>query len=425
MFQSIGDSLIQFNNLLLVIGFCVILGIGMIIGYLARGRQRKVSMTRARERDDAFFKGIQYILSNDRDLAIEAFTQSVQVNSDTIETYVALGNLYRSKGDIDRAIRIRQTIILRPNIDEQIKLRALFDLGLDYRKGGFLNRALSAFVDVLKKLPSNLETLKAIEKIYEDLKDWENAFLTRQKIAKLTRGDHKHILAHHQTEMGKAFVEKGDLNRAKACFEKAISIHGPCVDAYLHLGDLHFSNQDYKRAISVWKKVVKIAPRFTMLAYRRLEGFYTQMKNLKPVGDFLKECAELNADAFTHLALAKYLYNEQDMDGAIKELKNALDLTPSFWEARKFMGEILLEQDRREEALEAYRDLVPRLSFHYLEFQCANCGFRSNDLHWQCPQCKKWDTIDFMESGNMGPKSVQHIPESLSEQAPTETEESV
>jgi lipopolysaccharide biosynthesis regulator YciM len=423
MLPSIGDWLIQINNLLLVIGFCVILGIGVIIGYAARGRKRKGSLNRARERDDAFFKGIQYILSNDRDLAIEAFTQSVQVNSDTIETYVALGNLYRSKGDIDRAIRIRQTIILRPNIDEQIKLRALFDLGLDYRKGGFLNRSLGAFLDVLKKQPSNLETLEAIEKIYEDLKDWENAFLTRQKIAKLTHDNHAHILAHHQTEMGKAFMEKGDLNRAKACFEKAVSIHGQCVDAYLHLGDLHFSNQDYKRAISVWKKVVKIAPRFTMLAYRRLEGFYTQMKNLKPVGDFLKECAELNADAFTHLALARYLYNEQDFDGAIKELKNALDLTPSFWEARKFMGEILLEQGRREEALEAYKELVPRLIFHYLEFQCSNCGFRSNDLYWQCPQCKNWDTIDYMESRKMDPKDVQYIPVPFSGHALMETKD--
>lgn len=422
MVQQIWQWFLETNNQILVIGFGAVFIMGWIIGRLARGRRQKGAKSLPGEADDAFFKGIQYILSNDRDLAIEAFTQSVQVNSDTIETYVALGNLYRSKGDIDRAIRIRQTIILRPNIDESIKLRALFDLGLDYRKGGFLNRALGTFLEVLKKQPSNLDTLEEIEKIYEDLKDWENAFLTRQKIAKLLSGDHTHILAHHQTEMGKVFLEQGDLTRAKACFEKAISIDERCVDAYLHLGDLYFSNQEYKKAISVWKKVVKIVPRFTSLAYRRLEGFYSKMKNLKPVGDFLKECAELNADAFTHLALARYLYNEQEYDGALKELKNALDLTPSFWEARKFMGEILLEKGRREEALDAYQELVPLLSFEYLEFQCANCGFRSNDLQWQCPQCKRWDTIDFIDSRWMNSKTMKRLPELSSQGTHSDSE---
>ena len=343
----------------------------------------------------------------------------------TTKTYVALGNLYRSKGDIDRAIRIRQTIILRPNIDEQIKLRALFDLGLDYRKGGFLNRALMTFLDVLKKQPANLETLIEIEKIYEELKDWENAFSIRQKIAKLAGGDHAHILAHHQTELGKAYMEDGEFQKAKPCFERAISIHEHCVDAYLHLGDLHFGNQDFKKAIAVWKKVVKIAPRFTMLAYRRLEGAYTKMENLKPVGDFLKECAQSNSDAFTRLALARYLYNEQDYDGALKELQSALELAPSFWEARKFMGEILLTQKRQDEALEAYQELVPQLNFQYLEFQCSNCGFRPKDLLWQCPQCKKWDTIDFMDSRFMDFTAVQSPRTSSSEPTPQAPEESV
>ncbi len=395
MVQPFWTWFFETSNQILIVSIGVAFIIGLIIGRVARRNRIKGVTLSPRQGDDAFFKGIQYILSNDRDLAIEAFTKSVQVNSDTIETYVALGNLYRSKGDIDRAIRIRQTIILRPNIDDQIKLRALFDLGLDYRKGGFLNRALITFLDVLKKQPSNLETLEEIEKIYEELKDWENAFLTRQKIAKLASGDHAHILAHHQTEMGKILMEKGEISRAKACYEKAISIHEQCVDAYLHLGDLYFGNQDFKKAIALWKKVVKIVPRFTVLAYRRLEGSYSKMKNLKPVGDFLKECAQFNTDAFTHLALARYLYTELDYDGALKELQSALALTPSFWEARKFMGEILLAQDRQQEALKAYKELVPLLNFQYLEFQCANCGFRPNDLHWQCPQCKKWDTIDF------------------------------
>jgi lipopolysaccharide biosynthesis regulator YciM len=381
---------------------CLIVLLSLLLGglagrFLSYRKEKRIRFLR-KESDKAFLKGIQYILSNDHDQAIEEFTKSVQINSDTIETYVALGNLYRSRGDIDRAIRIRQSIILRPNIDEVSKMRALIDLGLDYRKGGFMNKALEALNQSLQKEPGNLEALDAAEKIYEDMRDWENAYDTRQKIARVSKGNHKHILAHFQVELGKESQEKGDLAKAKSCFQKALSIDDTCLDAHLHLGDLHFQKQDYKKAVSEWRRVVRIAPQFSFLAYRRLERAYGEMKNLKPVEDFLKECAQSSRDAFTHMALARYLFNEQDFAGAVRELDSALALDPSFWEARKFKGEILLGRDMKEEALSAYRDLILRLNVPYLKFQCSNCGFRPGDLQWQCPQCRKWDTIGLMDS---------------------------
>ena len=392
------------QQFLLVIIFAFIVG-SIFGGRIRRSKDKKAEPVASRG-DRAFFKGVQYILSNDHDQAIEEFTKSVQINSETIETYVALGNLYRSKGDIDRAIRIRQTIILRPNIDEQIKLRALFDLGLDYRKGGVLNRALDTFQKVIQKSPSNVETLNEIERIYEELRDWENAYRTRQKIARLANGDHNRILAHHLVEMGKAHQQKGAYSKATSFFNKAISTHRACVDAYLHLGDLYFDKQGYKKAISVWKRIVKVAPQFTFLAYRRLEGAYSRMKNLKPVEDFLKECARDNPDAFTHMALARYLYNENDIEGALNQIGNALELNPSFWEARKFKGEILLSHGREKDALADYKEFMEYLDVPYLKFQCSQCGLQPNELQWQCPQCKRWDTIRLIDPTTVRSNSV-------------------
>ena len=398
--QSLWQWFAEPGNQQVLLAAIISLAIGLIIGWGIR-RNRGLSLKRviSDKGDKSFFKGIQYILSNDHDQAIEEFTKSVQVNSDTVETYVALGNLYRSKGDIDRAIRIRQNIILRPTIDEQIALQALLDLGRDYRKGGFLNRALSTFQKVGQKDPSNVKALEETERIYEELKDWENAFRTRQKIARLTKGDHDHILAHHLVEMGKVHQQRGELSKATSSFNKAISTHKECVDDYLHLGDLYFANQEYKKAISTWKEVVENVPQFTFLAYRRLEGAYLRMENLKPVENFLKECSELNSDAFTHLALARYLYNENDIEGALTEISSALELAPTFWEARRFKGEILLAQGKEDEALAAYGELIKLLRMPYLRFQCKQCGFSPKDLQWQCPQCKNWDTIDLIDSG--------------------------
>lgn len=400
------------GNQQLLLGAIVAFGIGLTLGRWGLDSRRRNVKSSIKRGDKAFFKGIQYIISNDRDQAIEEFTKSVQLNSDTVETYVALGNLYRSRGDTDRAIRIRQSIILRPNIDEQIKLRALFDLGLDYRKGGFLNRAMRTFLEVAKRDPDNVEVLEETEKIYEELKDWENAYQVRKVIAQSSEGDHRHILAHYLVEMGKVCVRKDERSGAISYYNKAISAHKECVDAYLHLGDFHFSRGEYKKAISTWKKVVKLAPKLTFLAYRRLEGAYQEMKNLKPVEVFLKECAQSNPDAFTHLALARYLSNGNDIEGALEEITKALELNPTFWEARKLRGEILLLQGREEDVLSDYRSIIENLDIPYLRFQCTQCGFQPTDLQWQCPQCRKWDTIHLIDSAVLASMSSGKVEES-------------
>lgn len=398
MLQSVWQWLLEPGTRQVVIVSGIALLLGLFLGVRIRPAEKEKKKTVASKGDRSFFKGIQYLLSDDHDQAIEEFTKSVQVNSDTIETYVALGNLYRSRGDIDRAIRIRQSIILRPNIDERIKIRAMFDLAKDYRKGGFLNRALKTFLDVAERDPSDVKTLKEIEKIYEELRDWENAYTTRQKIARLEKGDHQHILAHYLVETGKVSREQGDLGRARTLFMKALSIDRRCVDAYLHLGDLYFAKQEYKKAISTWKKVVEITPQFTFLAYRRLEGAYSQMKDLEPVRNFLKDCSESNPDAFTHMALARYLNNDNDVEGALGEIEKALELDPSFWEARRFKGEILLGHGRESDVISEYREIIAHLTMPYLRFRCAQCGFEPAELQWKCPQCNRWDTVGLIDS---------------------------
>jgi lipopolysaccharide biosynthesis regulator YciM len=398
MFALLNQSFSDFNLMNFLMAILAAFVIGIILGRWIRRTRAKKVMSLDGQGDTAFFKGIRYILSNDHDQAIEQFTKSVQLNSDTIETYVALGNLFRSKGDIDRAIRIRQSIILRPNIDEQTKLQALFDMGMDYRKGGLLNRALTTFLKVIEKVPSDINTLEEIERIYEEIKDWGNAYITRKKITRLTHNDHRNILAHHLVEMGKENQNKGELEKAISLYNRAINTHKQCVDAYLHLGDLYFENREHDKAIATWKKIVDASPNFMFLAYRRLEGAYSKMKNLKPIGDFLKAYAKSTSDAFTQMALARYLYNKNDIDGALEYIAKALKFAPNFWKARKLKGEIILSHGKRGEVVQYFKELLKHLDVPYLRFQCSQCGFQTNELQWQCPQCTKWDTIHLIDS---------------------------
>jgi lipopolysaccharide biosynthesis regulator YciM len=402
MGETITNWVISLPGIGLGLWLLVAFAAGVIVDRFLRSRRSEKLKGAFDKGDKAFFQGIQYLLSNEPDHAIEQFTKSVQINSDTIETYVALANLYSSKGDFERAIRIRKGIILRPNLDPKIRLRAIFDLGLDYKRGGFLDRAIAAFQEYLDGDPNNIEALEQIERISEDIHDWEKAFKTRKAISRLVAGDHRPILAHQQTELGKIYEKNGDTVAAEKSYKEALSIFNRCVDALLHLGDLYFSQHEYKKALSAWKKVVDVAPRFTYLAYQRLEEAYSRMQNPSFIGDFLKDIAQKNSDAFTQLALARYLYKDGDIDSALDHLNQALTSVPSFLDARKLMGQILLQEGRNEEALAAYKDLLLRLDFPYLKFQCGNCGYKPDSLAWKCPQCLKWDTIKVIDPTSLG-----------------------
>ncbi len=354
-----------------------------------RRDQKKDSVTG----EKALFKGIKYLITNEPDRAIEEFIKSVKLNSDTVETYIALADLYRSKGEIDRAIRIRQNVILRPNLDKTTRLAAMVDLGLDYRKGGFLDRALTIFNQVIQEDPKNIKALKEMERIYQDLKEWGKAYEIRKKIEKLEKTDHKHILAHYLVEMAKEEEKKGDKKKAISLLNKAISTDRECADAYLHLGDIYLSMGRHKDAISVWKKVLYECPEFVFLAYKRLEKSFSQIRDSNLVEDFLIECIKKRSDVFIYLAYAKFLYARKDIKNALSQVNKAIEMDPSFWEARRFKGKLLLEQGMKEEALKEFSEIIEHIHTPYIKFQCEMCGFESSQLQWQCPQCKRWDTM--------------------------------
>lgn len=346
-------------------------------------------------KDGTFYlKGINYILSNEPDRAIEEFSKAVKINSDTVETYTALGNLFRSKGEVARAIRIHQSIILRPNIDHKTKVQASYDLGLDYKKAGFVNKAIESFEEVIRIEKRHIEAHVQLVELYEDTGEWDKAYHTQTLLSKLRKSDDSHALAHHQAELGKVLSDKGVESQAKKAFAKAISLNRNCVDAYLHYGDLLFSEGAYAKAVVQWKKMMELAPNFTYLAYPRLEEAYFKLNQFDQMEVVLRENSKKNYhDIHTHLALAEYLYKKSMFAEAIGELKTVLELDPSHLGAGQKMGQYLVEQGRESEAVAVYQELFDKSLLPENYFQCCECGYDSRELLWRCPQCRSWDTI--------------------------------
>lgn len=387
--QFVSESPYFFGIIILLIGFFSGLSLS---DFFSSDKKKKDEA--AGSDSLAYLNGINYILADEPDKAIEAFSKAVQINSDTVETYTALGNLYRSKGELARAIRIHQSIIIRPNIDGETKLQAHYDLSLDYKKAGFVERAINSFEEVVKMDSRRVDAYIHLLDLYEDLRDWEKAYQTQFKISKLRKSDDLHVLAHHQTEMGKALLEKGQEVQAKKAFKKAISHDPACIDAYLHLGDLLFAEENFNKAIDAWKKIMEIAPDFSYLAYSRLEEAYFKLNQFGQMEKILRANAKGNlSDIHTHLALAEYLYKKSMLPEAIAELNKVIGLRPAHVKAREMLGIYYMEQGKEAEAFKLYQSIFEYLPSPDENYQCSDCGYESRSLLWRCPQCRKWDSL--------------------------------
>lgn len=395
-FWGLDVTLYQF--IVLVVFVALLAGYLMAVLVNRRQRAAGVSPDLAQHKDrlvsnTAFIKGINYILTDKPDQAIEELTRAVNVDTDTIETYVALGNLFRSKGEIDRAVRIRQSIILRPDLDDKNRVQAVYDLGLDYLQGGLYERAVRSFEDVIRSDPRRKDAYVQLVRIYEDIRDWQKAFETQQKLAKLNGPPARNVQAHHQVEIGKSLFEKGLLAPAQAAYKKAIALDPGCVDAHLHQGDLLWKEGRPKKAIAAWRKVADVAPHLIYLVFGRLSRISAGIKDVRPVEEFLAECVADGRNAMANLALARLQVQGGKTDEALANLNRAIEIDPELYEAHREKGLILLAADRRDDALRSYQELLDHLAAPEADFECGQCGFVSHELTWRCPQCQTWDSM--------------------------------
>ena len=377
---------------------------GLILGYAVSklgvgGRMRGVRRRRrVSEEGMAYIKGVNYILSDAPDLAIEEFIKAVKINTDTVETYLALGSLYRSKGDVGRAIRIHQGIIFRPNVDQKIKNQALYELGLDYKTSGMMDRAIATFKEVIEKNNDMLNACLQLAELYEEMKDWESAFKMQEKIARLQKTNNPKILAHLMTEIAKRQVEQGDPKNAHKSFRKAISIDPQCVDAYLHHGDLYAHEGQDDKAVETWQKVMEVAPQMTFLAYDRLEHAFFRLGKVQALEELLRRRGEQDdSDIFTKIFLARHMRKKGELDQSARLLKGILHRWPNSREARQELIQVLLVEGKKDAALREYEGLLQSFIVVDRHFQCRVCGFRTTKLLWKCPQCLKWDTMGSRE----------------------------
>lgn len=379
----------------LLVGGLAILGVATVVllGWRsARGRRR-----REVDETQAYLKGVHYLLSDNPDAAIEELTRVVQVNTETIGTYFALGALFRRKGELERALRIHQNILLRPGLPEATRAQARFELALDYRKAGMLaqaKEALGQFVADPAAAPERIaEALGLKRDLHIEAGEWAEAVDDERALMKETGADEGHVLAHLLTGLGRAQIAAARLDDAQGALKEALRIDPDCVDAHLAAADLAIKRGQLKIARKHFDSAVERLPEAIGLAYPGLSDLYFHDGRYEELGEYLRGFVGRFPDVpQLRLALARYLRKRGLTDRAVEELRVALDLDPHFHDARQELGRILLEENMDTELRRQFEELLDTMGAEP-GLKCDRCGHRFASLVWRCPRCGRWDTI--------------------------------
>ena len=356
---------------------------------------------RARE-SPHYMLGLNFLVANQIDQAIEELSQAAQAAGDPLEIHLILGNLYREKGQVGRAIQEHQGLLQRPNLRKLEHANVLLCLGLDYRSGGFVDRAIEAFKEVLKLDPENRYALSNLEKLYEDQHQWTEAYAMRQKLATLPAASggepdsprHNEILAFLENEFGQAALRAADYREAARRFDAAIERDARNAPAHLSLGDVRFQEGQPTDAIAVWERLVDASPERAYLAFSRLENAYARVGVPERYAALCHKLIAANpVDWRVRLALARYLASRGQEREALELLFEALVHHPHALALHQAIWQLLSALKLPPSLVGRYEGLTRDAIFYLDPHVCLRCRYRSTELLWQCPHCHEWNTF--------------------------------
>jgi lipopolysaccharide biosynthesis regulator YciM len=354
---------------------------------------------RRRARDSHHYVlGLNFLVANQLDIAIEELSQAARVDSDALEIHLILGNVYRERGQVARAIQIHQALLQRPKLTRTEHAYVLLCLGLDFKRGGFVDRALEAFSEVRRFDPTNQYALLYLQKLHEEQHQWDEAYRIRQQLVALAGPDTKPrsqaILAFLENERGVEAMKAGQPDEAVRRFESAIDLDPTTAPAYLHLGDVRLTRGDRAGAVKAWEQLLNSSPDRAYLAFDRLSRVHAEEG---APHKFEERCRQLIAanplDWRARLALGRHVTERGNAAASFPVLLEALAHNPhgltvhqAIWNTMLQLG---LSAEHVRQYIAAARDAVFFLDPHV----CTKCHYRSTELLWQCPHCHEWNTF--------------------------------
>ncbi len=359
----------RFNDIALISAAIML---AIVAYYIVKEQKRKIE----KRKITAYLKGINYIIEDKTDKAIEELINSIELEPDIVDVYISIGNLFRKKGEINRALIIHKGLLAR-KLDTEKKIEVYVNIGMDYKKAGLYDRAKETFKNALSLDPKNHTLKKYLEEVYEDSKDWESALTWQKRF-----GENNKIIAHIYCELGKkALKELKDYKAAYEYFTQALYEDKNCFDALLNLGKLSYLNQDKKKAFQFWFDAANYKNEFYNLILKEISD-----KN--DLYEFLKSVLVHNPKSrYILFFSAMYLLNLGKEKKALSVLNILLKSNPS--QSAIILAVKCLSHQCSNKKLQKLSLMLET----NIKYTCKSCGYSTKLFFWKCPKCRSWDSV--------------------------------
>ena len=359
---------------------------------------RKNTVERSEDESDDFssryFKGLNYLLNEQPDKAIEVFIKMIEVDKHTVETHFTLGNLFRRRGEVDRAIRVHQNLIARPSLTNEHREQALYELGLDYMSAGILGRAEAVFLELIETESKNVHALRQLLDIYQQEKDWAKGVAILKKYESATGKTQDTIIAQFYCESAEEAKVKGDVEPIRKFLKDAITHDKDCVRASLIEGEIEMSVGNYKAAMNAYKRVESQDSDYIPEIIEPLISCAQELGEEDQIRDYFAELIDRHDGISAMLAMANLIEKKEGDKEASTFIVDHLRIRPSVRGLNRLIELSLFRSEgSARDNLLLLKDLTTALLENKAVYKCNQCGFTGKSMHWLCPGCTSWNSI--------------------------------
>jgi lipopolysaccharide biosynthesis regulator YciM len=343
----------------------------------------------ARERG-SYFRGLNYLFNEQPDKAIDAFIEVVKLDPETVELHFALGNLFRRRGEIDRAVRVHTHLLNRADLPGTSRAQALAELGQDFLKGGLLDRAEEAFTRLLEDPQHRVDALRALVRIYSLEREWAKAIDAAHRLERVA-GEANHAqIAHYHCELAEQLIGQGDAAAARRHLDAALAANRKSVRGAILAGRLALQAGDTSAALEHFRHVERDAPEYLPLVAAPLADALDASGRRDEALNFLRRSL-LDHPSIDLLDIAFARVAQWESPAAAERLlRDELQRRPSLLGYERMLG--LRAAGGADGSFEPLRDLLKAQVRKLARYRCSKCGFRAREFHWQCLGCASWDS---------------------------------
>ncbi|MBE0438803.1 MAG: lipopolysaccharide assembly protein LapB [Gammaproteobacteria bacterium] len=369
----------------------LLLPIAALSGWLlARKQYNKTNLSHSSALNPDYFKGLNFLLNEQPDKAIDIFIKLLEVNSETVETHLALANLFRRRGETDRAIRIHQNLIARPTLTPVQRDTTLIELGLDYMNAGVLDRAEHLFLEILNKTSPPTEAYQQLLRLYQQEKKWPQAIDMAIKFQSHAKEDIGPTIAQFYCELAEQQM-LSESNSTLPILKKAHYYDANCVRASLLKADCLIRAEKVDKAIKVLQNIEKQNVNYISEALQRLLSCYQNTHNLSGFHEWLHALLSRHPTITSaRIMLAQVIQMQHGSQAAHDYLYQQLQSHPSVEGLHTLMS---LDKPSDQTLVPLIKGITHTMVRRGHRYSCQNCGFSGKTMHWQCPSCKRWNSV--------------------------------